>query len=220
MTVTEVVDKLISRSPFLEEAIHDNIVNVSSLARKLKPEAEKILNKQVNTSAIVMAINRRPAGRYIKLSHQIGKILKNLGDITVRSGLSGHSFENSPTLVTCQRNLMDEAGKRKNTFFAFSQGVTETTLVISNTLDHKTKRLFKGERKLSYNPGLGSVTIQLPGENTKISGIYYFILKNLAWEGINIREIISATNELNIVVDETDTEKAFPVILNLKRPPR
>ncbi len=217
MNITEALEKLISGSPFIEEAINENIVNISSLARKLKPEVEYILKKPVNTGALIMAIKRRQPGRYTRISNEVRGIMNKLGDITVRSGLSGHSFENSPTLVTCQRNLMDEAVKRKNVFCTFSQGVSETTIVTGNILDSEVDKIFSGEKRLAGKKGLGSVTIQLPRENTKIPGIYYFILKTLAWKGINIREIISATNELNIVVDETDTEKAFPVILGLKR---
>jgi NTP pyrophosphatase (non-canonical NTP hydrolase) len=45
MSIAQAVDRLISQSPFLEEALTDNLINVSSLARKLRPEVEKMLEK-------------------------------------------------------------------------------------------------------------------------------------------------------------------------------
>lgn len=218
MTIAQAVERLISQSPFLEEAITDNIVNVSSLARKLKPDIEKTLKKPVQEGAIIMAINRREPGYYFKISKGIKTFMSKLGDIIVRSDLSDHSFENSPTLIACQRNLIDEIGSEKNVFCTFSQGVYETTIVASNSLDKIIDRIFVREKMLSRKTGLGSVTIRLPEDNTEISGVYYYILKNLAWGGINICEIISTTNEVSLVFAEKDVHKAFPILLGLKKP--
>ncbi|MFO7924140.1 MAG: aspartate kinase [Bacteroidales bacterium] len=218
MTIAQAVERLISQSPFLEEAITDNIVNVSSLARKLKPDIEKTLKKPVQEGAIIMAINRREPGYYFKISKGIKTFMSKLGDIIVRSDLSDHSFENSPALIACQRNLIDEIGSEKNVFCTFSQGVYETTIVASNSLDKIIDRIFVREKMLSRKTGLGSVTIRLPEDNTEISGVYYYILKNLAWGGINICEIISTTNEVSLVFAEKDVHKAFPILLGLKKP--
>ena len=218
MTIAQAVDRLISRSPFLEEALTDNLINVSSLARQLRPEVEKMLGKQVREGAIVMAINRRAPGYYFKITMGIKKFMGNLGDIIVRSDLSDFSFRNSPTLIARQRNLMEEIGTERNVFCTFSQGVYETTIVASNSLDKTIEKIFADEIKLSRKSGLGSVTIRLPEDNTEISGVYYYILKNLAWEGINICEIISTTNEVSLVFAEKDVHKAFPILLNLKKP--
>ena len=218
MTISQAIDRLISQSPFLEEALTDNIINVSSLARNLKPDVEKMLKKPVQEGAIVMAINRREPGYYFKISRGIKTFMSRLGDIIVRSDLSDHSFENSPTLLSCQRKLMDEIGPGKNLFCTFSQGVHETTIVSSNSLDAAIEKIFSDEKMLARKSGLGSVTIMLPENNTEISGVYYFILKSLAWGGINILEIISTTNEVTIVVEEKDMHRAFPLLLGLKKP--
>lgn len=218
MNIAQAVDRLISQSPFLEEALTDNLINVSSLARKLRPEVEKILKKPVQEGAIIMAVNRRAPGYYFKISKGIKTFMSKLGDIIVRSDLSDHSFENSPTLITCQRDLMDRIGREKNVFCTFSQGVYETTIVASNSFDSTIDSIFKNEKRLSQKSGLGSVTIMLPKDNSEISGVYYYILKNLAWGGINICEIISTTNEVSIVVAENDVHRAFPILLGLKKP--
>jgi hypothetical protein len=218
MNIAQAVDRLISQSPFLEEAITDELINVSSLARKLKPEVEKLLKKPVQEGAIVMAINRRAPDYYFKISKGIKTFMNKLGDIIVRSDLSDHNFANSPTLITCQRDLIDEIGPEKNVFCTFSQGIYETTIVASNSIDLTIERIFRKEKRLSRKSGLGSVTIRLPEDNTEVSGVYYYILKNLAWSGINICEIISTTNEMSIVVAEQDVHKAFPILLNLKKP--
>ena len=47
-------------------------------------------------------------------------------------------------------------------------------------------------------------------------GLYYFILKELAWEGINIVEIVSTSHEFTLLVNDEDIDKAFLVIKKFK----
>ena len=63
---------------------------------------------------------------------------------------------------------------------------------------------------------LSSVSIKLPNENVSVPGIYYFIFQRLSWEGVNIREVISTSNEFTILVDEDYVNIAFKVIKDLK----
>ena len=43
-------------------------------------------------------------------------------------------------------------------------------------------------------------------------GVYYFILKELAWSGINVIEVVSTSNEFTIVVKEKDSSVCFDVL--------
>jgi aspartokinase len=78
-------------------------------------------------------------------------------------------------------------------------------------------RLFKNEKLKSHSTDLASVTVKLPSVNTEIYGIYYYILKHLAWEGINIVELVSTSNEFTIVVKQDFVDKAFKILMQLKR---
>ena len=42
----KITEELINKSPFLREAMSENLINISSLARKLRPEIEKIAEKE------------------------------------------------------------------------------------------------------------------------------------------------------------------------------
>jgi len=75
---------------------------------------------------------------------------------------------------------------------------------------------FRKEKLISEKTNLSSITIRLPKNNTEISGIYYFILKKIAWAGINIVEIISTTNEFTLVVSEELVHQALGILIDLK----
>jgi hypothetical protein len=216
MNIAQAVDELISVSPFLEEALSEELINVSSLARKLQPDIEKKLHKKVQPGAIVMAINRRPSGLSFRISKEIREFMRNLGDVIVRSNLRDYTFENSAGLISCNRQLMDEIGGEKEIFCTISQGVFETTLVVSNLLETRIRDIYLKEKLLARKTRLSSITIRLPESNTEVSGIYYFLLKNLAWSGINVCEVISTSNEVTFVVEEKDVHNAFSRLMGMK----
>ncbi len=217
MNIAQAVDEQISKSPFLEEALADQLINISSLARQMQPEIERQLGKKVQTGAIVMAINRRPAQASFRISKTIREFMGRLGDIIVRSDLRDYTFENSASLNACNRLLMDGIAGEKEIFCTISQGVFETTLVVSNLLANRIKEVYKNEKLIAGKEKLSSVTIRLPEINTEVSGIYYFLLKQLAWIGINICEVISTTNEITLVVSEKDVHKAFALLMEMKQ---
>ena len=57
-TIQEVVETTIRKTPFIEEALHEKLINVSSLARIILPEVSNVLKKNVKVGAVMMAINR------------------------------------------------------------------------------------------------------------------------------------------------------------------
>ena len=64
---------------------------------------------------------------------------------------------------------------------------------------------------------LSSISVKLPIENVSVPGIYYFVFQRLSWEGINIYEVISTSNEFTILVNEDQVDKAFRIIKDLKQ---
>ncbi len=217
MTVAKALTDILMRSPFLEEAIADGLINVSSLARKLKPEIEEKLGKTVKVGAIVMAINRMEPNYYYKVNIGIKDFIRNLGDIIVRSNLSDYTYASSKTLNQNKTKLLHYISTAGDYFCTFSQGVYESTIVVSNGLEDKMAELFSDEKLISSKADLSSITIKLPAENTEISGLYYYIFKKLAWDGINIIEVISTTNEFTLVVKDDDVDRAFSILMNLKK---
>jgi hypothetical protein len=55
----------------------------------------------------------------------------------------------------------------------------------------------------------------LPPGTTQIPGIYSYLLKALAWEGINVVEVVSTLNEFTIVLEEGMIDDAFSIIKRL-----
>jgi len=164
----------------------------------------------------VMALKRLSDDLEFRATHRIVKVLKNIGEITVRSSLTDFTFLLSDTILENQRKLLEEVNRNKDVFYTSSRGVNELNIVVSNSLNGAVERLFKGERLTQKAENLSSITVKLPAENVSVPGIYYFIFQRLAWEGIVLYEVISTTNEFTILVDDEQVDTAFAVIKDLK----
>ncbi len=216
MNLSQVVEQEINRSPFVSEAMHAGIVNISSLARLLQPQIELQLKEQVSIGAIGMAIKRLPLNPVDQLDKSISSFMKQLGDINVRSNLADFTFRNSATLLKCQGNLLNYLEEDKSHFYSSCKGVHETTLICSDTLSDKVKDIFSKEMAITSRHQLAAVSVKLPPANIDTFGVYYIILKKLAWKGINLVEVLSTSHEITLIVSDRDVQETFAIILGLK----
>jgi len=216
-TISKVTEEIINRSPFLREAMTENLINISALARKIKTEVEKGTGKETKEGAIVMAIKRMTPGVYHRLDLKIKNVIGGIGDFLVRSDLIDFTFENSETLRECQRQLIQQISTDKDSFFTLCKGITETTYILNSKYEEDIQQTFVNERMKGHNVNLSSITVKLPDTNTETYGVYYYIMKHLAWEGINIEQVVSTANEFTAIVNSNDIDNAFKILMQLKR---
>lgn len=215
-TIQEAVENSIRKTPFIEEALNEKLINVSSLARIILPDVSEILNKEVKIGAVMMAINRLSPANKLRIRRNIKKLASNLGDFIVRSDLCDFTFKNTPSLLREISKLLSKASDSNDYFLTVSQGIFETNIVVNKNLQVHVEQMFKQETLINNVLDLASITLKLPKENLEQSGIYYFILKQLAWANIPLQEIISTTNEMTIVVKEKDVNETFSILMDLK----
>ena len=214
-SVSHVVEEIVKHRPYLSESLSAGIINVSSLARQLQPAVERIMDKGVNIGAVVMALNRLAPYLQVRDEMQLNKLLRNMGDIILRSNLCDYTFKNSHTLLDCHIEVLKNLVNNDEVFYTMVQGVFETNIVISETMQDLVAEHFRNEVCLFEQHNLSSVTLKLPKGNNMQAGFYYTIMKELAWEGINLAEVISSTNEFTVVVDNELIDKTFVVLKNI-----
>ncbi|MDA9881745.1 aspartate kinase [Crocinitomicaceae bacterium] len=216
-SISKITEDIINRSPFLREAMTENLINISALARKIKPEIEKSINKEIKEGAIVMAIKRMTPGAYHKLDIKINNVIGGIGDFLVRSDLVDFTYENSESLRDTQSDLIHHIREDKDSFFTVCKGISETTYILNEKFTTETKKIFAQERLKAHNQDLSSITVKLPETNTETYGVYYYIMKHLAWEGINIEQVVSTANEFTAIVNSKNIDDAFKILMQLKR---
>ena len=174
-TIQEAVESIIRKTPFIEEALNEKLINVSSLARIILPEVDKMLKKQVKVGAVMMAINRISPASELRIRKNIRKFTLSLGDFIVRSDLSDYTYKNTKSLLKEIAKILTVAADNKDSFITVSTGIFETNIVISQPLKPYVKDFFIHERLIHNVENLASITIKLPEGNLEQSGFYYFI---------------------------------------------
>jgi len=213
ITVPEATKQIIERSRYLTEAMSKDLINYSSLARYIKPELEKMLFKPVSEATIIMAIKR--ISDEIKPKFVPLTIFEGTPEMIVRSNLVELNLANSESLRGKYKDLSAVYSEENKYYFTLTEGVFETAIILSNDLRKQVMEALKGERILSEKDNLSAITIRLPKENVETPGVYYFFLKSLAWEGINIVEIVSTPSEVSIIFEDKDVNAAFAILKGL-----
>src|SRR3972149_10033774 len=194
VTVPEATKKIVERSRYLSEAISKGIINYSSLARYIKPELEQMLFKKVSTSSIIMALNRLETQFQPKFCQS--NIFKTSPEIIVHSNLFLVSLPNNDVQGL---SVLISRDTNSRSFFLKNQGIHESSLILSQDLFERYKNTFSNKNPLIIDK-VSAITIYLSADALKTSGIYYFFLKSLAWEGINILEVVSTLSEFTLIV--------------------
>lgn len=210
ISVASAVYEIVKQSPFLTEALSEKIVNLSALARKIHPQVEDKVKKDINDGAIIAALKRICNNLNKKFKKVI--ILRSLGDITVRSNITEYTYLNTETLLQKVQELFLLIGSKKEIFLNLSQGVTESTIITSGNIEKGVQQIFKNETLIAKISNLSSISIKLPQDTVDNPGAYYSILKLFALEGINMVEMISTYTEVSLIFRSSDIDRAFSVL--------
>ncbi len=211
ITVGNVVERIVRESPFLEEGLAAGILNLSALARRLKPGIERELKKSASEASVMMAL-RRLAPRAAARSAGTVRLLRQMRDLTVRSNLVEFTFRSSPTVLERQRELLHSAAKERDLFLTFTQGLFEVTLIASARLARRIEEVFAPERLIARLDDLSAIVITLPSRSVSVPGVHYTLLKQLAFHDLNVVEVVSTYRELTFVLAKADVDRAFAVL--------
>ena len=205
-TVADITADIVRKTPFLEEGLAKGLINLSALARQIKPEIAKRLYMEPTDASIIMALSRlRPhLSRLTKAAD-----LKSLRNLSVRTGLIEYTFYPRTSLLTLQQKLFAETELDKELFMSLTQGATEVTLIISATRASLIESLIPKEGIVATITDLAAISLKLRPEHIYTAGIDYLLLKALAWENINIIETISTYSEATFIFKESDLARAF-----------
>ena len=109
----------------------------------MMPELEAHLGKDVKQGAVVMSLKRLSEELDFKINYKISKVLKNIGEITVRSSLTDFTFISSDTLLDNQAKLISEINKQQDIFILLLIGVNETNIVTSTSIEPMVEAILK-----------------------------------------------------------------------------
>ena len=211
-TISHVVEKIIDSRPLLQEAIIEDIVSFASVAEKIKPAVEKELEKEVKLSAIVMAL-RRASEKLLRRAPK--KRFDYQSDVSMRTNICDIGVLKSPTFFAKLRSIYSIVDYEKGDTLNIIQGNYEVSIIANEKYHDKIINALSGEKIVRSQKGLVIVGLNFPKEYVDQPGVIATITRKLAWNGVNILEVVSTFKELNFVVDKKDATKAYNALQEL-----
>ena len=132
-TISEEIQALIAESPFLEEGLARGIINCSALAREMQPRIEHALMREVSESAVLMALKRSLPALEARRKG-LRPVLRQMGDMTVRSNLVEMTYRRSPRTLEKEGQLLHRIRDLGDQFITITQGSMETTIITSGAM--------------------------------------------------------------------------------------
>nr|WP_321263601.1 hypothetical protein [uncultured Sphaerochaeta sp.] len=214
-SVSSCVKRIVDKSPFIHEMLINGILSFSNYASSIQDEVQKAYGKEVKASAIVMALRRY--GEELKRENaktdhgnvEYGIVMKtNIFDVNL---VRKDNFISK--LGVLYRNISTEKGD----FLNITLGSHEVSLAVSEKYRYLVDELTEGEEILNQMNDLVALSLVFTGDFLQTPGIVYEAVRHLAWEQINVIEIVSTMNELTFVIKREDSMKAFDVLQGFLR---
>jgi len=214
VTVSHLVKKYVSENSFLLEAMSKDLISHGNLAEQLKPEIERELGNKVKESAIVMALRR-----YAEELQSFDKKIKKFsfkGEIIMRTNIIDFNVVKSSNLLNKIKNIYNLVNFDKGDTLNIILGSNEVSIVTNEKYKDKFSDFLKGEKIINKEFDLVALTIIFEGKNFLITpGVIFTAIRKLAWEQINIFEIVSTMTELSFILSKKDSMKAYNVLQEL-----
>jgi len=209
-SVSSLVKKLLNQKPFLMEAFERGILSYGNLAVDFKSEIENILGKEVKDSAIVMALRRYAEEVKKHDSHPRESQLSC--EIVMKTNICDFNVHKSESLLERLKDLYDIVQIGRGDFLNVTIGSEEISIAVSDKYRDQVEQFLSNEKKIDFRNGLVSLTLLFSGDFLHTPGIIYQTLRKLAWENINVYEIISTMTELTVVISRDDSLKGYEAL--------
>ena len=210
-TVSHIVKKIVSEQPFVEEALGNGIISIANLAENMMPRVEKEFGSKVKQAAVVMAIRRY--AEEIAGHRKKTKSFNYAGEIIMKSNICDFTVIKSNTLLAKLKNIHNLVNFERGDTLNVIVGNNQVSVIINEKYMKKLEKFLSGEKILNKENGLVSLTIIFTSDDfLHTPGIIFDIVRKLAWEGINIYEIVSTMTELSFILSKDDSMKAYEVL--------
>jgi len=212
VTISHVVQKLVEKRIFIQESMKNNIISYGSLAKQLQPEIEEELGKSVKRHAIEMALRRY--SEELQSKHKTVSFDYS-SDIIMKTQVCDISVLRSPSLISKIKKFYDIVNFEKGDILNIIHGSHEISLATNERYKQKFLVILKEEKVLNIEENLISLTMTFSKDFLYTPGVIFNIIRNIAWENINIFEIVSTNTELTVIIHKNDAIKGYKALEKL-----
>jgi aspartokinase len=208
--ISEAVEAIVESHSALRFGFYHGLLNLTKVARFLRPSIEARTKKEVTDAAVLMNLSRLQ--KKLARLPQSGRETLLLDKITIQSGLCAATVDKSPTSHR-ELNRVFTRIQSKSGFITVTEGMRQVTVIVeAENLRLLTTALSSPPRVLQKD--LAAVGVAFDERYLKVKGILFQLMEEVALQDINVIEIASTATEFSIFLREEDVQLAFDAIFN------
>jgi hypothetical protein len=124
MNLREALEECLRKRPFVEEALQDDLINLSSLARAIKPDIEYLIGKEIKESAVGHGHPSPRTEASTQDAAQASAVHFFLREISLcGSNLVAYTYKKTPTLTAKQAVFLEAIKSKPSGFHSFTGGM-------------------------------------------------------------------------------------------------
>ena len=211
-SVAACVKDIIGRNPFISELIGHDLISYSNLARFIRPQIESMCGKSVSEASIIMAARRFSKEIAEEAAAMTGSDGGIEYEISVKTNIYDLNLRRSDETAARLMKLYALVKPSEGDFLNISIGSHEITLAVSENCRKAADAATEGMEVVHTYTDLVALTIVFHGDFLQTPGVTYLAVRKLAWENINIIEIVSTMNVLTFIISREDSTRAYQAL--------
>jgi len=216
VTISHVVNKLVDERIYLHEAISKGIASYGSAAKHLKPEIEKELGKEIDHFAIVTAL-RRYADKLTTRFNEV-KFETKYSEVNLKTHIIDINVLKTEQLFDKLKRFYDLIDFDKGDILHVIYGRTHVAIVTNERYKEKILKLLQNQKIKRIEEDLVALSFTVGKERIEKPGVLFKLTRSLAWEDINVIEIISVDSDITFIIQKKDSNKGYNVLEKLIAP--
>ncbi len=213
VTISHIVNKLVDEKIYLQEAIGKGIASYGSVAKKLKPEIEKELRKEVAHYAIVAALRRYAEKLNVRFKDI--KFNTNNSEVNLKTNIIDIDVLKTPCLFDKLKRIYDVIQFEKGDILHIIYGRNTVSIITNERYKEHICMFLQTEKIINVEENLVALSFSIDKGLVNTPGVLFQIVRNFAWESINIIEIISIDLEITFIVLENDAVTGYKALQRL-----
>ena len=210
VTISHVVSKLIDENIYLQEAIGKGIASYGSVAKKLKSDIEEELRKEVAHYAVVAAIRRYAEKMDIKFRDI--RFDANTSEVNLKTNVIDINVVKTLGLFDKLKRIYDIIKFEQGDILHIVYGRNSVSIVTNERYKQNILNFLQHEQIFNVEENLVSLSFSISKKLINTPGVLFQIIRNFAWENINIIEVISMDLEITFIVDEKDAVRGYKAL--------
>lgn len=207
-----ILRQFFSKNPDVKGARSKGLVNRRALAGYIIKKEGLSLNQ---IEAVVSALRRFDTEKNSKEEKNIASLFREI-IVTTKDRMAIISLEKSDSTLQKLQKIFLKVSYAKNEALKIVEGASVLKLFIDEFNLSKIREIFSGKEIIKISNNMAELGMIFPESAIKTKGIVAYLTSEFSIDSINIIELLTATPELTIYVEEGDLLKAYSTIQRLK----